>query len=366
MQKTITIGLMSGTSLDGVDAVAVDFSDSVPRLLGHNHIEFPKDLRATLLSLCQPGANEIDRAGLASVELSRFYAHCVDELLDVADIGRKSVAAIGVHGQTIRHRPEQRWTLQLNNPSLIAELTGLDVIADFRSRDMAAGGQGAPLVPAFHRQVFEGDIARCIVNIGGISNITFLPPKKGYGNIIGFDCGPGNILLDAWCQRHICRSFDTNGAWGATGTINQSLLTKLLSDPYFSMVPPKSTGREQFNLQWLEQHLSDESPVDVQATLVALTAHGIVDSVRAFANQTKELYICGGGALNGALMQELAQQAGETMTVRSTSVLGVDPMHVEAMAFAWLAWAFLQRIPGNLPAVTNAGNSHQLFSAFFL
>ena len=207
MAKTVTLGLMSGTSLDGVDAVAVDFSGVGPRLIGHHHIEFPKPLKEKLLALCQPGDNEIDRMGVASVELGKFYVYCINELLDVADIGRKDVAAVGIHGQTIRHRPEQGWTLQLNNPALVAELSGLDVVSDFRSRDIAAGGEGAPLVPAFHRQVFMGEVARSVVNIGGIANVTFLPPRRGYGKIIGFDCGPGNILLDAWCRKHIARPY---------------------------------------------------------------------------------------------------------------------------------------------------------------
>ncbi len=359
--KTITVGLMSGTSLDGVDAVAVDFGSEYPRLLGHYHIEFDAELRAEIFALCSPADNEIDRMGNCSQKLTKIYASAVDELLNVVDIGRKEIAAIGVHGQTIRHRPEAGWTLQMCNPALLAELTGIDVIADFRSRDMAAGGEGAPLVPAFHRQVFLGDVARSVVNIGGISNITFLPAQRGgYGNIQGFDCGPGNILLDAWCQKHLRRAFDSNGAWGATGTINEALLERLLADPYFKRQPPKSTGREHFNLQWLESQLQDESPVDVQATLMKLTARTIADAVKQFAGQTQEIYLCGGGALNGALAQMIREEAGDDITVRSTSALGVDPMHVEAMAFSWLAWAFLCRTPGNLPEVTNAKGSRIL------
>lgn len=363
MAKTVTLGLMSGTSLDGVDAVAVDFSGVGPRLIGHHHIEFPKPLKEKLLALCQPGGNEIDRMGDASVELGKFYVYCINELLDVADIGRKDVAAVGIHGQTIRHRPEQGWTLQLNNPALVAELSGLDVVSDFRSRDIAAGGEGAPLVPAFHRQVFMGEVARSVVNIGGIANVTFLPPRRGYGKIIGFDCGPGNILLDAWCRKHIARPYDTNGAWGATGRVHDDLLAKLLSDPYFDRQPPKSTGREHFNLEWLESQLAEFGtlePADVQATLVMLTARTITDAIKKFAGRTEEIYLCGGGALNGALAQCIRECAGDTIYVRSTSALGVDPMHVEAMAFAWLAWAFLQKKPGNLPEVTNASGARLL------
>lgn len=360
MQKTITLGLMSGTSLDGVDSVAVDFSGSSPRLVGHHHTAFTAELKQQLFALCQPGNNEIDEMGRTSVALGRFYVKAIDELLDFADIARKDVAAVGIHGQTIRHRPEEGWTLQLNNPALVAELSGLDVISDFRSRDLAAGGEGAPLVPAFHRQVFMGEVARSVVNIGGIANITFLPARKSYGKIIGFDCGPGNILLDAWCRRHLQRDFDANGAWGATGHVQPELLERLLSDAYFDREPPKSTGREHFNMQWLEEKLQGEEPVDVQATLMMLTARTITDAIKRFAHHTQEIYLCGGGALNGALAQMIRQEAGDEMYVRSTSVLGVDPMHVEAMAFAWLAWAFLNRVPGNLPEVTNATGSRIL------
>ena len=354
MKKTITLGLMSGTSLDGVDAVAVDFAGTSPVFLGHHYPAFPKEVRAELLSLCSPGDNEIDRAGRMSVTLAKLYAQAIHELLNEADIPRMEVAAAGVHGQTIRHRPEEGWTLQLNNPAWIAELAGVDVIADFRSRDVAAGGQGAPLVPAFHSQVFTTDTARSIVNIGGIANITFLPPKKSYGKVTGFDCGPGNILLDAWCQKNLGRAFDANGAWADTGTVRPELLEKLLADPYFTKEPPKSTGREYFNLAWLEGKLSGEEPADVQATLTELTARTIVDAVRKFAGRTREIYVCGGGALNGALMKALRHAAGDDILVRSTETLGVSPMHVEAMAFAWLAWAYINRDAGNLPDVTNA------------
>ena len=359
-QKTITLGLMSGTSLDGVDSVAVDFSGGTPRLAGHHHTAFPVELKRRLLALCAPGDNERDEMGRTSAELGRFYMQALDELLDFADIGRKDVAAVGIHGQTIRHRPEQGWTLQLNNPALVAELSGLDVVADFRTRDIAAGGEGAPLVPAFHRQMFMGEVARSVVNIGGIANITFLPARRSYGRIIGFDCGPGNILLDAWCRRHLQRDFDANGAWGATGRVNDELLARLMDDPYFDREPPKSTGREHFNTEWLEARLKNEEPVDVQATLMMLTARTITQAIKRFAHQTQEIYLCGGGALNGALAQMIRQEAGGEMYVRSTSVLGVDPMHVEAMAFAWLAWAFLNRIPGNLPEVTNATGARVL------
>lgn len=357
MQKTITLGLMSGTSLDGVDAVAVDFAGKAPVLRGHYHVPFSDDLRGELLALCSPGENEIDRAGRASVALAKLYAQAIAELLNTADIPAKEVAAAGIHGQTIRHRPAEGWTLQLNHPALVAELSGLNVIADFRSRDVAAGGEGAPLVPAFHAQVFTGDVARSIVNIGGISNITFLPPVKSYGKVTGFDCGPGNLLLDAWCMKHLDRPYDEGGRWAKTGTVNEALLARLMSDPYFAKEPPKSTGRELFNLAWLEAILNEMpslSAADVQATLTQFTARSIADAVSRFASRTEELYVCGGGALNRTLMAALQDETGARIAVKSTAELGVAPMHVEAMAFAWLAWAFLKRQAGNLPDVTAA------------
>lgn len=357
MQKTITLGLMSGTSLDGVDAVAVDFAGTAPVLRGHYHLPFSESLRGELLALCTPGENEIDRAGRAATALAKVYAQAVAELLNTADIPLKEVAAAGIHGQTIRHRPEEGWTLQLNHPALVAELTGLNIISDFRARDVAAGGEGAPLVPAFHAKVFTSDVARSIVNIGGISNLTFLPPVKGYGKVTGFDCGPGNLLLDAWCERHLQRPFDKNGAWAATGTVDEALLTELLADPYFAKEPPKSTGREHFNLRTIEPVLQRHArlrPEDVEATLVELTARTITDAVRHFADRTKEIYVCGGGAMNRTLMKAIERLAGDGVRVQSTAALGVEPMHVEAMAFAWLAWAFLKRQAGNLPDVTAA------------
>ena len=260
MKKTITLGLMSGTSLDGVDAVAVDFAGTSPVFLGHHYQAFPKEVRAELLSLCSPGDNEIDRAGRMSVTLAKLYAQAIHELLNEADIPRMEVAAAGVHGQTIRHRPEEGWTLQLNNPAWIAELAGVDVIADFRSRDVAAGGQGAPLVPAFHSQVFTSDTARSIVNIGGIANITFLPPKKSYGKVTGFDCGPGNILLDAWCQKNLGRAFDANGAWADTGTVRPELLEKLLADPTSRRNPRRARGASTLILRGLKESSRAKNP----------------------------------------------------------------------------------------------------------
>ena len=354
MPKTITLGLMSGTSLDGVDAVAVDFAGSAPRLLGSVHVSFARELHDALLALCLPGTNEIDRAGRASVSLAHAYARAIREVMAVSHITPSEVACAGVHGQTIRHRPDEGWTLQLNHPALVAELSGVDIVADFRSRDLAAGGEGAPLVPAFHAMIFRADEARAVVNIGGIANITVLPGDTS--PVTGFDCGPGNMLMDAWTQKHLGKIFDENGRWAASGHANKALLAALSGDAFFTKAPPKSTGRELFNLAWLETILKDfpgVAPKDIQATLLEFTAATITDAVKRFAPKTKALFLCGGGALNPVLSAAIARRL-EPVPVSSTAALGVDPMHVEAMAFAWLARAFSKREAGNLPEVTAA------------
>lgn len=346
----IFIGLMSGTSLDGADAVACRFKDSSVEFLSHAHLPYSVSLRKSLLSLLKPGEDEINRCGRTSIQLAHFYAKVIDKLLTQMNLSADEVNAIGVHGQTIRHCPESGFTVQLNHPALLAELTGIDVIADFRSRDMAAGGEGAPLVPAFHACVFSGDAPRAIVNIGGIANITLLNGK----DVLGFDCGPGNTLMDIWVQKHCGLLFDENGRWAMKGKVIPELLEALLADPYFSRKPPKSTGREYFNEKWLLERyplLSDLAPQDVQRTLVRLTVRGILDAIDKTQPQTEELFVCGGGALNPLLMQEL--EKGH-YRVSSTARLGVDPMHVESMAFAWLAFRFVNKKAGNLPAVTRA------------
>lgn len=340
------IGLMSGTSVDGVDAVLADFSDIKIVTLGHVHLPFVPTLREVLQGLMTSGADEIERAGDASVALARCYASAVAALLDKAGVKSSQVAAIGAHGQTIRHRPERGFTLQINQPALIAELSGISVVADFRSRDVAAGGQGAPLVPAFHAAAFSGALPLAVVNIGGIANVTLLPVQGGSEPVRGFDTGPGNTLMDAWCERHTGKVFDDGGDWGATGHLNERLLAVLLADPYFDTAPPKSTGRELFNMTWLEAKLaafgSSVAAADVQATLVALTARSIANAVGE-----RECYVCGGGVFNAALMAQLPG-------AQSTQVLGVDPMQVEALAFAWLARQCFASAPGNVPEVTGA------------
>lgn len=352
MQKSsdIFIGVMSGTSLDGADAVACRFKGNDVQFLSHAHLPYSVSLRKALLSLLSSGEDEINRCGRTAIQLAHFYAKVVDKLLTQMNLSADEVNAIGVHGQTIRHCPDSGFTVQLNHPALLAELTGIDVIADFRSRDMAAGGEGAPLVPAFHACVFSGDAPRAIVNIGGIANITLLNGK----DILGFDCGPGNTLMDIWVQKHCGLLFDENGRWAMKGKVIPELLEALLADSYFSRKPPKSTGREYFNEKWLFERyplLTDLAPQDVQRTLVRLTVRGILDAIDKTQPQTEELFVCGGGALNPLLMQEL--EKGH-YRVSSTARLGVDPMHVESMAFAWLAFRFVNKKAGNLPAVTRA------------
>ncbi len=353
------IGLMSGTSLDGVDGVLVASADG--RVLAQAYLPFPNDLRETLMVLQAPSENELHREALAANALVRVYADCVRELLSVAGLPASAVAAIGAHGQTIRHRPGEfdgvGYTRQLNAPALLAELTGIDVVADIRSRDVAAGGQGAPLVPAYHQAVFsEAGQTRVVCNLGGISNVTILPSAASGRPVSGFDCGPGNALLDGWAARHLGKPYDDGGAWGASGHVNDALLAALLSEPYFRQTPPKSTGRDLFHAKWLDTHLAafpGVSPVDVQATLVALTAQCVADDVLRYAPDCRGFYACGGGTRNHALMQAIATRL-PGVTVATTDALGVPPHQVEARAFAWLAEQCLARRPGNLPSVTGA------------
>jgi anhydro-N-acetylmuramic acid kinase len=361
--SSLYIGLMSGTSLDGVDGVLASLPDDGQPMatLATAYVPFPEDLRAALMALQANGENELQREALAANQLANHYAQCVAQLLEKSAIPAAYIRAVGVHGQTIRHRPELGYTRQTNNPSLLAELCGIDVIADFRSRDVAAGGQGAPLVPAFHQAVFGSDNEmRVAVNIGGISNISILPAGKQAATS-GFDTGPGNVLMDAWIARHQGQSYDADGTWGASGKIDADLLATLRSDAYFALPPPKSTGRDLFHIEWLEERLGGFAqlpPSDVQATLTAFTASTIADAIVAHAPATAAVYVCGGGAYNGYLLELLAQAlqagAGRTIPVMSTEVLGVAPNHVEALAFAWLAQRFSLRLPGNLPAVTGA------------
>lgn len=349
------IGLMSGTSLDGVDAVLADFGPRQPRVLAHAHHDFAPELREALEALMRSGADELHRSAVVAQHLARAYAAAVRDVLLHADTDPQAVRAIGAHGQTVRHRPDAAYTIQLNAPATLAELTGIDVVADFRSRDIAAGGQGAPLVPAFHAAVFAVDAPRAVVNIGGISNVTGMPARDHAGKVIGFDCGPGNLLLDAWAKAHLGDPFDRDGRWAASGRTDAALLASFLTEPYFALAPPKSTGRELFNPDWLSRHIAGRavSPQDVQATLTRLTATAIGRAVANHLPDAGDVIVCGGGALNVTLMRMLAEECAPR-AVQSAAALGVDPQQVEALAFAWLAREHLARRPGNAPEVTGA------------
>ena len=348
----LVIGLMSGTSLDGVDAALVDFSRSRPRTLGTLWLPYSAAIREQALQLQTAQADEIHSAALFANQLARSYAEAVRQLLANAGVGAEQIAAVGCHGQTIRHQPAAGYSVQLNNPALLAELTGIAVVADFRSRDIAAGGQGAPLVPAFHAAVFgDPERHRVILNIGGIANLTDLNPGKP---VRGFDCGPGNLLLDAWIERHKGLRYDESGQWAAQGQVLPDLLRCLLADAFFAASPPKSCGRDEFNMAWLDRHLAgSERPEDVQATLAELTALAAEQAIGRWCGNPEELFVCGGGARNKALMARLQHRLPDCR-VASTDSLGQPADWVEAVAFAWLAWRTLNGEPGNLAEVTGA------------
>lgn len=356
---------MSGTSLDGVDGVIADISASKCAVAHFGSASFAPDLRAELLALNTTGANELHRAALAGNALARAYASVVQALLAKSHLSPTAVRAIGAHGQTVRHRPQEfdgtGYTLQLINPALLAELTGIAVVADFRSRDVAAGGQGAPLVPAFHQRVFaKAGQARAVLNIGGISNLTLL---QADGGVLGFDCGPGNVLMDAWCQRHTGQPFDEGGAWAASGQVLVALLSALRAEAFFSLPPPKSTGRDLFHLPWLGAHLArvaaDAAPQDVQATLAELTASACADCVISYGNDSTLVAVCGGGARNTHVMRRL-QALLPTVLICATDELGLPAQQVEAAAFAWLAHQTLANLPGNLAKATGAQGARVL------
>jgi anhydro-N-acetylmuramic acid kinase len=366
--QQLFIGLMSGTSLDGVDGVLADFSGPQPRVLAHHAMPFAPALKQELLALNTPSDNELHRAALAANALVRVYVQTVQALLANTLTSASDVCAIGAHGQTVRHQPGALdgtgYTLQLNNPALLAELTGIDVVADFRSRDVAAGGQGAPLVPVFHQGIFgQANITVGVLNLGGIANLSVLHAN---GDVLGFDCGPGNALLDHWCQAHTGDAFDNNGVWGASGTVIEPLLQAMLAEPYLHQAPPKSTGRDLFHPTWLVHQLSgyaNAHAADVQATLTEFTARACVNDVLRYAADAAELIVCGGGALNGLLMQRL--QAGlPKVCVVSSAERGMPPLQVEAAAFAWLARQTMLGLPGNLPKVTGAQGARILGGIF--
>lgn len=367
------IGLMSGTSLDGADGVlaSIDANGHI-QVKAHAFVAFDASFKATLMALNQSGPDELHLSALAGNQIARHYAEVVHDLLQQSSMPAHGVTAIGAHGQTVRHRPlafdgdatKQQaavgYTLQLNNPSLLAELTGVDVVADFRNRDLAAGGQGAPLVPAFHQGVFaQPDACVAVLNIGGISNISVLRPGAV---VTGWDCGPGNALMDFWCATHTGQPFDRNGDWAATGQVHAALLAALLTEPFLQDSPPKSTGRDLFNPAWLAQHVqsrADLSAVDVQATLTEYTALACAHDVQRHASDASSLLVCGGGALNGHLMARLAHHLPQ-LQVLSSEARGLPPLQVEAAAFAWLAFKTLRRETASLPSVTGARGARVL------
>lgn len=357
------IGLMSGTSLDGVDGVLAHFdAQGRPAVQAHAHRPFAPALRDELLALNTPGPDELHRAALAANQLAEAQAEVVATLLRTAGLAPGQIRAIGAHGQTVRHRPGEfdglGYTLQLNQGALLAERSGIDVVCDFRSRDVAAGGQGAPLVPAFHARVFGQQAGPCaVLNLGGMANLTLLPGPGKAAPVRGFDCGPGNVLLDFWIQRHLGHHYDDQGRWAAGGQVLPALLARLLEAPFLQAAPPKSTGRDLFNPAWLDAWLGEAlgtAPAqDVQATLAEFTARCAADALLAEAAGTVQLLCCGGGALNTDLMRRLRTLL-PAVRVRSTEAAGLPPLQVEAAAFAWLAWTFCHRQAGNRPEVTGA------------
>ena len=360
----IYIGVMTGTSMDGVDLVAASFEPLM--LHATSTLSFAPELRAELMALTLPDDNEIDRMGKADVSLAQMIAHGINELIEKNQLDHTKIKAIGSHGQTIRHRPEHGFTLQIGDPNIITEITQIPVISDFRRRDMAAGGQGAPLVPAFHQALFQHDsIHRVILNLGGIANVSLLTAGNPEA-VSGFDTGPANILMDAWCQRYTGQPYDEDGNWAAYGQPIRSLLDRLQAHEYFSKEPPKSTGREDFNLEWLDEQLADwrndleydvleDTPENVQATLLKLTIRAIKKAIYRSDLDTGEVYVCGGGAYNSHLLEQLRWRLRKhNWSVQTTAALGLAPTWVEATAFAWLAMRFVQQQSGNLPAVTGA------------
>ncbi len=357
MASDLYIGLMSGTSLDGIDAVLADFSLPAPLVRTHFGV-IPERLRNELKSLLQPGVNELARCAVIGNELAARYAHAVEVLLRDAGKPVTDIVAIGCHGQTVRHLPSQGYTVQLVNGALLAEQTGIAVVCDFRSRDVAAGGQGAPLAPAFHGAMFhDGSVNRVIVNLGGIANLTWLPAA---GPITGFDCGPANALMDEWAEQHLGTPYDAAGSWASGGQVLTDLLAALSADPFFARCPPKSTGREYFDIKWAHAHLRTSfQPQDVQATFAELSASVLAAAIERHYSEAEEVLLCGGGVANADLVQRIGRLLAPR-NVTSTMQLGVDPDWVEALAFAWLARETLAGRPGNLPRVTGARGARVL------
>lgn len=352
------IGLMSGTSLDAIDASIVDISDDHVDIKHAINYPIPAELKQQLLTLINnKGGDDVELLGNVDAKLGLLFAEAVNHLLSDSIYSAEDITAIGSHGQTIRHRPDNSipFTLQIGDASRISEFTKITTVTDFRRRDIAAGGQGAPLVPAFHRAVFASETKnRCIVNIGGMANISYLP-KDLNSQTAGFDTGPGNVLIDSWCQLHTGKSYDQNGDWAKSGKLSLPLLETMLKDAYFSQPTPKSTGREYFNLDWINQQLrnTDIDSQDIQNSLTELTAKSIINDIDKFFPDTDQIIICGGGVYNKFLKERL-QALSNNRTLLDTSEYGIDPNWVEAAAFAWLAHCCLNKIPANEPLVTGA------------
>lgn len=349
------IGILSGTSIDAIDLALISMQGEQIKLLQCYSHSFPLSLQQRLQSLCTPQPNELVAFGLADREFALVASEAVQQLLTLCNLTASDITAIGSHGQTVRHHPElsPAFSLQLGCAATLAANTGIAVVSHFRQKDIALGGQGAPLAPALHRALFHSpNVNRAVINLGGIANISWLPQ---HGEVIGFDCGPANTLLDAWYQQHHAGRYDKDGTWASLGTVNVSLLQSCLADPYFQQAPPKSTGREYFTLNWLQQHLSKQSllePINVQATLVELTAHSVIQALKQFA-PAQQVYLCGGGVHNKQLLVRL-QSLATAIDWQSTDALGVDPDWVEAILFAWLAHCHVAGLVGNLTAVTGA------------
>ncbi len=365
--SNLYIGLMSGTSLDSIDAAVIDLSNQNYQLVDSLDYKIPEDLRQQLISLCLPGDNEIDRMGEADRALGKEFANATKTLLEQSQIDASSIVAIGCHGQTIRHRPqlENPFTLQIGDPNTIAYETGITTITDFRRKDMAAGGQGAPLAPAFHQAAFaSSQHSRAVINIGGMANITYLGST---GDNLGFDTGPGNILMDNWIKKNQQKEYDKQGQWAATGTPSQVLLDQLMTHPYLQQPLPKSTGREDFNLVWLEKIIGSLalSAEDIQATLLEFTAQTITTEIKKLPTQVNEIYICGGGAHNTQLMLRLETLVHPKL-LANTAQLGIPAQWVEAAAFAWLAKQTTERKHANLVNATGAKETVILGAVYYV
>jgi anhydro-N-acetylmuramic acid kinase len=368
MSKTLLfIGVMSGSSLDGIDVALTEFTGKNSKVVATFFQAYSNEIKSDLLNLHFPSENELEKTALIANELARLYAAAINTLLKQHNVQPNQIIAIGCHGQTIRHQPrfnhEIGYTIQLGNNALLAELTQITVVGDFRSRDIAAGGQGAPLVPAFHQATFANKHKnRAIINIGGIANITYLAKNS---DVLGFDSGPGNILLDHWIKLSLGKPYDANGAWSSTGSVNQRILDDMLSDPYFTLPPPKSTGRDLFNESWLKQHLKsiDSHPEDIARTLLELTSETISQAMTQYCPDVNEVYLCGGGAHNQLLIDSLKAKL-TYIPISTTDELGVEIDWVEAVAFAWLAKQTISNIPSNLPSATGA-NGLRILGAIY-